>query len=999
MDFLPLPAFSPCCIVDKTRPPAGKGSPMSDIERLKKELEEIKHELASLKEGSRAYKALAEEKAWLEAKLEGSGAIAQGEGAKAVGERAVMNEGGMQDSVVNTGDNVEITIGTQPRAKTSSLRESYLSYVLEQVSPLMLSGVVRQSQSEAETRLNLSAVYTALMTQQNEAEGFELDKDHFLVWQKTKNLSVVASMNKRGRMVLLGDPGSGKSTFVNFVALCMAGEALGRADANLNAFTQPLPQEQDEVRKKREEEPQPQPWEHGTLIPVRIILRDFAARGLPAAGETVSADCVWNFIEAEMNAASLGEFAPLLKKELRDQGGLILFDGLDEVPEAERRREQMRAAIEGFVAAFPRCRYLVTSRTYAYQRQDWKLKGFEEAILAPFTNWQITNFVDRWYAHITLLKSQNMEDGKGKAQILKRAILANERLMSLAERPLLLTLMASIHAWRGGTLPDKRQELYADAVDLLLDWWESQRVVRDAKGNISMIQPSLAEWLKVDRKKVRDLLNRLAFEAHKRQGDLTGTADVPESQLIAGLMELSQNPDVKPARLIEYLRDRAGLLIPRGVGVYTFPHRTFQEYLAACHLTDFDYPELIATLARSEPNRWREVALLAGAKAAGGAAVFALWSLVDSLSPEQESGSDETKDWGAQIAGQAAIEIADLEKVGASTQAKIDRLQTRLLDIMEGNRLPAIERVQAGNNLSTLGDPRFNADLWHLPTDETLGFVRIPAGKFLMGSDDKDEQAQEREKPQHEVDLPEYWMAKYPVTVAQFRAFVETTKYDFDKWGNNQVSTHPVVSVTWYDALEYTKWLDGELRKVAKGKVTAGEKDLLWQGIAEGKLQVTLPSEAEWEKAARGGSPLLVGRVPVRVEGQGGKVRIYPWGDDFDPEKANTSPTKIGDTSSVGCFPAWGHGLYDMSGNVWEWTRSISATIEDSNIKDILYPYKSNDGLEDLSKPREHLRGLRGGSFSYPSDVARCAYRYWFNPDLRHWCYGFRVVVSSRSEA
>jgi formylglycine-generating enzyme required for sulfatase activity len=925
----------------------------------------------------------------LKAKLKGSGAIAQGDHAKAAGERAIMNEGGMQDTVLNTGDHVEINIGSQPRAKTASLREAYLNFVLEQVSPLMLSGVVRQSQSEAETRLNLSAVYTALLTEGGRVEFEDPHSKEWLVGSKTdakrdrvenKQYSAVEQINNHNHLVLLGDPGSGKSTFVNFAALCLAGEALGRDDANLKALTQPLPLEQDKPRRKRDEEPQPQPWDHGALIPVRIILRDFAARGLPPMGEIASADCVWNFIEAEMNAASLGEFSSLLKKELREKGGLVLFDGLDEVPEAEHRREQMRTAIENFAAAFPHCRYLVTSRTYAYQKQDWKLRGFQEVVLAPFTKGQIINFVDRWYEHITLLRSGNQEDGKGKAEVLKRAILANERLMSLAERPLLLTLMASIHAWRGGTLPDKRQELYADAVDLLLDWWESQRVVRDSKGNVSMIQPSLAEWLKVDRKKVRDLLNQLAYEAHAGQGELTGTADVPESALITGLMNLSQNPDVKPARLIEYLRDRAGLLIPRGVGVYTFPHRTFQEYLAACHLTDHDYPDLIATLARSEPNRWREVALLAGAKAASGAAVFALWSLVDSLSPERENKTGETQYWGAQIAGQAVIEIADFEKIGASTQPKVDRLRTRLLDIMEGNRLPAIERAQAGNNLAALCDPRFNVDLWHLPSDETLGFVRIPASKFLMGSDDKDEQAEDIEKPQHEVDLPEYWMAKYPVTVAQFRKFVEATDYKFENWRWNQVATHPVVSATWYEAMEYSKWLDGELRKHALEKVGVGEMRPFWQGMAEGKLGVTLPSEAEWEKAARG------------TDGM-----IYPWGNEFDPEKTNTSLAKIGGTSAVGCFPAGQNGLYDMSGNVWEWTRSVVRLRKEEGqevIKEYNYPYDGRDGREDLNANRNSSRVLRGGSFYFQSVFARCAYRIRFNPDFRDRYFGFRVVVS-----
>ena len=88
------------------------------------------------------------------------------------------------------------------------------------------------------------------------------------------------------------------------------------------------------------------------------------------------------------------EYGPHLKKTLLEEGGLILLDGLDEVPDADQRRVQVKQAVQGFAADFSRCRFLVTSRTYAYQRQDWKLDGFAEAVLSPFTPAQIARFVD-----------------------------------------------------------------------------------------------------------------------------------------------------------------------------------------------------------------------------------------------------------------------------------------------------------------------------------------------------------------------------------------------------------------------------------------------------------------------------------------------------------------------------------------------------------------------------------------------------------------------------
>ena len=142
-------------------------------------------------------------------------------------------------------------------------------------------------------------------------------------------------------------------------------------------------------------------------------------------------------------------------------------------------------------------------------------------------------------------------------------------------------------------MPEGREALYADAIDLLLDSWESPKVVYDAQGNPRIGQPGRSEWLKADREKVRALLNGLAYKAHACQPELLATADVAERELVGGLMRLTENPEVKPKCLVEYLNDRAASLLPRGIGVYTL-HRTFQEYLAR-HLNSD--PEFADTMA------------------------------------------------------------------------------------------------------------------------------------------------------------------------------------------------------------------------------------------------------------------------------------------------------------------------------------------------------------------------------------------------------------------
>jgi formylglycine-generating enzyme required for sulfatase activity len=970
---------------------------MNDPAQYQTELDKIEAALKALKAALSGEALTAAQKPLLErqtALLAGTGAIAQGANNIALSQGAVKVGGDVNGDII-TGVKVVQQFGMS-EIDPAGLRVAYLSHLLALAGKLSLTGIDPKAASEAQSQISLSAVYTALLTLSAEPhEALTPAPSPKGRGEEARRLSALEQLNQHPRLVILGDPGSGKSTFVNFVALCLAGEALGRMDTNLELLTAPLPIE-DENRQERDQKPQPQSWKHGKLLPVRVVLRDFAARGLPSADQKATARHLWDFIVADLKDAALEAFERPLASELLKKGGLLLLDGLDEVPEAEQRRAQIKQAIEDFAAAFPKCRILVTSRTYAYQKQDWRLSGFAETVLAPFNEGQIRQFVERWYAHIAILRNWNAQDAQGRAELLKRAIFSSDRLRGLAERPLLLTLMASLHAWRGGSLPEKREELYADAVELLLDWWETQRVVRDGKGNVLMIQPSLAEWLKVDRQKVRDLLNELAYHAHAAQPDLHGTADVAETDLVSGLIRLSQNPDVKPARLVEYLRDRAGLLIPRGVGVYTFPHRTFQEYLAACYLTDHDYPDKIAELACADFNRWREATLLAGAKAARGTA-SAIWSLVDALCyTDVQPDCKETELWGAHLAGQALVEAVNPEAVSERNRPKLERVRDGLVQVLTTGRLPAIERARAGDTLAKLGDPRFNPDQWYLPKEDAFGFIHIPAGKFLMGSDPQvDKQAYDDEQPQHELTLPDFWIARCPVTVAQFRQFVSETDYDFDRWQWNTVENHPVVSITWYDALKYCAWLTEKLREKEKG---IGERvdEELWEGLASGKLIVALPSEAEWEKAARG--PLTPGPLPVG-EGDRAKldseVRAYPWGDDFDPDKANTSETGIGEPSAVGCFPngVSPYGALELSGNVWEWTRSLWG--KDWQKPEFNYPYDPKDGRENLDAPYEIPRVLRGGSFYDFARLARCASRYSFNPVDRDWYLGFRVVVVS----
>ncbi len=228
--------------------------------------------------------------------------------------------------------------------------------------------------------------------------------------------------------------------------------------------------------------------------------------------------------------------------------------------------------------------------------------------------------------------------------------------------------------------------------------------------------------------------------------------------------------------------------------------------------------------------------------------------------------------------------------------------------------------------------------------------------------------------------MPGYYLARWPVTVAQFAAFVEASGYQPTN-SLRGIANHPVVQVTWHDAVTYCRWLSGQLREIASERMAAesltdGER-LFWRGLAEGSLGAGLPSEAEWEKAARG------------EDG-----RIYPWGDKPDPDKANYSDTDLNRTTAVGCFPRgvspW--GCEDMSGNVWEWTRGLWG--KEWSKPEFHYPYDPTDGRENLAASDKILRVVRGGGFFGHSDGVRCAARLHAVPDLLSGGEGFRVVVS-----
>ena len=300
--------------------------------------------------------------------------------------------------------------------------------------------------------------------------------------------------------------------------------------------------------------------------------------------------------------------------------------------------------------------------------------------------------------------------------------------------------------------------------------------------------------------------------------------------------------------------------------------------------------------------------------------------------------------------------IANLNSLSDVTDALIDYcercvLLNELLEQIKGDNPKQYEANGPYHLDGDESDAASRGDVLTIYQPIILELLRVPAGVFLMGSDpgvDKD--ARDDEHPQHRLYLPDFWMTKTPVTNVQYATFVQATKHEApDDWKYGQVpkgkAEHPVVSVNWYDAVAFCKWLSDEI----------------------GRL-IRLPTEAEWEKAARG------------EDG-----RIYPWGYQWDTARCNSKEGGLGRTTPVEAYPNGSspYGLLDMAGNVREW---CTTEVRKS------YPYKIEDEWAEDYVDQGISRVSRGGAWCFIGVNLRCATRFRAVSVNRFGYVGFRVV-------
>ena len=644
----------------------------------------------------------------------------------------------------------------------------------------------------------------------------------------------------------------------------------------------------------------------------------------------------------------------------------------------------------------------MTCRVHSY-RQDpaWQLP-WEAQTLAEFDDAKIRRFIDAWYDALKIVNPGSPLDYRGKAQTLKQALDPDDPrgLRDLAGIPLLLTVMVIVHTHK--ELPDSRVGVYRECVDILLMRWQAAR-----EGDAQRI-PLLNALLpyKVTTQKIHQGLKEIAYQAHQsgeqaRQG-IGGRALVSDF-IIRGVMHKWLGAAGLEV-FLDYCRHTNGLLLTERVveqaegtteALYVFPHLSFEEYLAALYLLQQPEGGIKETVERAGDPAWWEVARFYGEYLCHddqGANRHLAKALLEKLCPSNKPVDDPgwRRVWlaGALLPGWCK-EVPEEDRDPELRRHITERL-VALLQTMEALKQDAPARAAAGRALANLDDPRQGIDLGQdsLPDFQ---WVRIPgtaavrtSGRFpnftglrLGNGARPDPEARDEENwtvSAEPLELQEFELAVYPVTVAQFRPFVEQGGYREDRYWSKtglkyrrgapwywddpvwNVLNHPVVEVSWYEAEAYCNWLNEQ-----------------WQ-LPAGYLR--LPTETEWEWAARG------------PDG-----RRYPWGDEWEAWRCNSSESGINRTSAVGCFPGgaadwWrvlqpdGEVMHDLAGNVWEWTASEYR--EDYSI--------ARQSVLNTDHPVDRLCVLRGGSWNSEPRRLRGAARFGLYPHFGSNDWGFRLA-------
>jgi formylglycine-generating enzyme required for sulfatase activity len=638
----------------------------------------------------------------------------------------------------------------------------------------------------------------------------------------------------------------------------------------------------------------------------------------------------------------LGTLGPHFDALLDEERVFLLLDGLNEIPPSQRRSKtdgiQSLAFDQRFAGVVVSCR----EREF---RSEFGLP-FDTLTLQPLSPIQILRFLEHLYA-----LDAGPENGRRRAW---------ERFWALAGAD----LEQVWHVWSAAGVPfeafwqaedippEARSRTSYEQDECWRRRTEPRRLLNLATNPFLLYILAILPQMPPHRAGLFDgflkLLYRREREAYETRHDarsvpaeeiwlgaLTACAEALQSSpleddeegITATSLPRSRWPGTLTEEIVTFSRD-ASVLELAGDDL-RFTHQLLQEALASRVLLQASRDtrplasEFWARERWSHRNGWEVVAELAAeACATDPEALWALLSWLAKANPEVASEA-----W--RHTGRPRLPTAFADAVRTDWAERLTD-QTREPD--------AHARAAIGRALATFGlDTRRGIGVMPDGTPD-IDWVTIPAGPFVYQGNPET--------------LDAFRISRYPITVSQFRAFVDAPDgFAHDRWWTGYpyearttwqpefpFDNHPCESVDWWQAMAFCRWLSERLG-----------------------VRVALPTERQWERAAAGG---------------GRKARTYPWGNQWDSSRVNAEHA-LGQTSAVGIYPrgaSKGDGVHDLSGNVWEWTASL---------------WDETDALdEDPNLPRE----VRGGSWYGSAGGCRAAFRFHLHPDSHYDLLGFRVV-------
>jgi formylglycine-generating enzyme required for sulfatase activity len=803
------------------------------------------------------------------------------------GDQSIAVGGAVTDSAIIHGQIIVLADrfwrDLKPALPAETLREAtaaYLGYLTDRHYFLSLKGM--GVSDRVPLKLKLLDLYVPLKARMELPEGDTWNRDLSLAGREIADrdrnvlhfgepVPLLEVLQKHSGVIVLGDPGAGKTTFLKYLALRLArgdGAKVGLSD--FLPILLPLAAYANALQTRD------------------IRLDDFIAEYFAGIG-------------ADLPIASV------LGEALKAGRALILLDGLDEVRDLNMRNTVVERVVDFF--AFHRRqgnKFVLTSRVIGYRAVRPSVEGLVECTVVDFEDDEIEEFVGQWTTALEKLAQGNTAVARADAEADRRelldAIRQNLGVRRLASTPLLLTILALMKR-QGVTLPERRVQLYDQYVNTLLSTWNRARSLSGR-----------APGRDIDEIQTVRILAPLALWMHEVS---PGVGLVGREDMRRKLEELfhergDASPHQAARQFLSDAHEHAAILLERGAGEYGFIHLTFEEYLAAVALAlkgQGNSKPIIETLSRHVGEQaWREVTLLTIGylgirqqlpKIAG----EVVEALVDSRpGPHGEA---------VVLAGDAVL---DTWPGGVPPHTR-ERVVRSLNETMQDGAIRPELRRHAGLLLGRLG--------WR-PGDLDR-FVEVPVGGYQAGV-----RKEAREIPYHyfiakypvtniqfarfvkedgyqnrEYWSGEGWEWRTGKSDAGTLADVERDWLDHRPppkrnvpyyWHNIELSNPivPAVGVCWFEAEAYCNWLATKIVAVPEG------------------YTIRLPRDDEWERASRG------------TDG-----REYPWGEEFNKAAANTwdsdsTGSGLGGTTAVCTFPqgvspteAW-----DMSGNVWEWTGS-----------------------------------------------------------------------------